>query len=225
MAEIKLEKSWKKVLQAEFTKPYIQQLRSFIQSEIEQGKTVYPHGSEVFTALNTTPFDQVKVVIVGQDPYHGPDQAHGLCFSVKPGVRPPPSLVNIYKELKSDLGYEPVNHGYLISWAQEGVLLLNTVLTVEKGKAGSHRGKGWEQFTDAIINKLNQEKAGLVFILWGQDARSKGASVDRSKHLVLESAHPSPFSVQKFYGGKHFSKTNDYLTAQHKTPINWQLPT
>jgi len=221
---VKIHQSWKNALGDEFDKDYMKQLRGFIASELANGKTIYPHGSEIFTAFNTTPFDHVKVVIIGQDPYHGPGQAHGLCFSVKPGIKPPPSLVNIYKELKTDLGIEPVSHGYLLPWAEQGVLMLNAVLTVEKKQAASHQGKGWERFTDRVVQELNESRKNIVFLLWGRYAQKKGEVVDRSKHLVLECAHPSPFSATRFYGNKHFSRANQYLSEHGLQNINWQLP-
>jgi uracil-DNA glycosylase len=224
MSEIKLEKSWKSLLQEEFAKPYMQELREFLTQEAKKGKIIYPQGNEIFSALNLTPFDSVKVVILGQDPYHGPGQAHGLCFSVKPGVRPPPSLVNIYKELKSDLNINPPSHGYLIEWAQRGVLLLNNVLTVENGQAGSHHDQGWEIFTDKIIELLNEKKENLVFILWGSPAQKKAASVDPKKHLVLKSVHPSPLSSHRgFFGSKPFSQANSYLKAKGRGEVDWSL--
>lgn len=222
---VQLESSWKNHLLDEFKKPYMNDLRGFLKKEISAKKTIYPKGSEYFAALNHTPFDRVKVVILGQDPYHGPNQAHGLCFSVRPGVAIPPSLVNIYKELKSDLGIEPPDHGYLTPWADQGVLLLNATLSVEASKAGSHQGKGWEQFTDAVIDVLNREREGLVFVLWGSYAQKKGAFIDTSKHLVLKGPHPSPLSAHRgFLGCKHFSKINDYLMSRGQAPVNWQLP-
>jgi uracil-DNA glycosylase len=221
MSEIKIDETWKQRLQGEFEKDYMKELRSFLKSQLQSGKEVYPQGNEIFQAFNSTPFDKTKVVIIGQDPYHGPGQAHGLCFSVKPGVKTPPSLVNIYKELNSDLGIPIAKHGNLINWANQGVLMLNNVLTVERSKAGSHRKKGWEQYTDKVIEVLNEQKEGLVFILWGRDAQTKAQRVDRQKHYVLESAHPSPFSAHRFFGGKHFSKANDYLISRGLEPINW----
>ncbi len=218
-----LEESWKKILVSEFNLPYMQNLKKFLQTEIKNKKTIFPHGKEIFSALNATTFENVKVVIIGQDPYHGEGQAHGMSFSVKPQIKIPPSLQNIYKELKNDLNIEPATHGYLMAWAQQGILLLNSVLTVEKGKPASHRGQGWEIFTDKIVEELNNRKEHLVFILWGKDAQKKGSHIDRTKHLVLESAHPSPFSAHLFWGNKHFSKTNDYLQKHHKKPIKWEL--
>jgi uracil-DNA glycosylase len=205
-------------------KPYMIGLVSFIENERSKGKIIYPKDKEVFEALKLTPFEKVKVVILGQDPYHGEGQAHGLCFSVKKGIKPPPSLINIFKELKDDLKIHPPQHGCLESWAKEGVLLLNSVLTVEAGKAGSHHGKGWEQFTDKIIEILNEKKTNLVFILWGGPAQKKASRVDQNKHLVLKSAHPSPLSVYRgFLGSKPFSKTNNYLKKHDKQEINWSL--
>lgn len=223
-SNIRIEKSWKKYLSDEFHKDYMKSLRQFLANELEDKKIIYPHGGEIFSAFDLTPFDQTKVVIIGQDPYHGPGQAHGLCFSVKPGIKTPPSLVNIYKELKNDLDITPPTHGYLDDWAKQGVLLLNSVLTVEKGLAGSHRNKGWEIFTDKIIEVLNAEKENLVFILWGSPAQKKGAKIDEKKHLVLKSVHPSPLSAHRgFFGNKHFSQTNEYLLKHGKTPIKWEL--
>ena len=220
---IQLEQSWKQHLEAEFSAPYMQQLKAFLLQEKAAGKIIYPKGGNIFEAFNSTPFDQVKVVILGQDPYHGPNQAHGLCFSVQKGVKLPPSLKNIYQELSKDIGFVPPDHGCLESWAQEGVLLLNSVLTVEQNLPGSHQAHGWEQFTDRIVELLSHEKEHLVFLLWGAYAKKKGLIVDRNKHLVLESAHPSPFSVQKFFGCKHFSASNQYLEQHGLRPINWQI--
>ncbi len=220
----KLHPSWLAVLDEEFNKPYMQQLRQFLQSEKEQGKVIYPPGSLWFNAFDSTPFDQVKVVILGQDPYHGPHQAHGLCFSVQKGIPFPPSLQNIFKELKSDLGLPFPAHGCLQHWADQGVLLLNAVLTVEQNKAGAHQSRGWETFTDAAIAALNAKREGLVFLLWGSYAQKKGALIDQRKHLVLQSPHPSPLSAHRgFLGNKHFSKTNAYLKAQHQKEIDWSL--
>lgn len=201
------------------------ELRGFLQSEIKKGKIIYPKPSQFFAAFNATPLDKVKAVIIGQDPYHGPGQAHGLCFSVQPGVRPPPSLLNIYKELKSDLGIEPVRHGYLMHWAEEGVFLLNSVLSVENGKPASHKKRGWERFTDKVIQVLNEKGDPKVFLLWGSYAQQKGLIIDRSKHLVLESVHPSPLSASRgFFGCRHFSKTNAFLIKNGISPIDWELP-
>lgn len=222
---IQLESSWKTRLLPEFSKSYMLELRKFLRRETKAKKTIYPRGPEYFAALNYTPFEKVKVVIIGQDPYHGINQAHGLCFSVKLGVDIPPSLKNIFKELKTDLGITPPKHGNLEHWAQQGVLLLNATLTVEGGKAGSHQKKGWEQFTDAVIDHLNRERSGLVFVLWGSYAQKKGEFIDRKKHLVLEGPHPSPLSAHRgFFGCRHFSKINEYLKAQGNTPIDWNLP-
>lgn len=224
MSDIKLHESWKIRLQNEFAAPYMGKLKEFLQAEKKKGKKIFPLGDQYFAALNHTHFDQVKVVILGQDPYHGLGQAHGLCFSVQKGVQLPPSLQNIFKELKSDLGIEPPKHGCLTDWADQGVLLLNAVLTVEESKAASHQGKGWEQFTDAVIRHLNEEKENLVFILWGSYAQKKAAFVDRKKHLVLESVHPSPLSAHRgFFGTKPFSKANKYLEAHGKKPIDWKI--
>ena len=221
---INLEDSWKQRIESEFQKDYMKNLKSFLKSEIDSKKTIYPKGEQYFEALNLTPFEKVKVVIIGQDPYHGPGQAHGLSFSVQDGVRFPPSLQNIFKELQSDLSVEKPKSGNLQKWSEQGVLLLNAVLTVEDGNAGAHQGKGWELFTDSIIHALNKEKENLVFILWGAYAQKKGAFIDRQKHLVLESVHPSPLSSHRgFFGSKPFSKTNAYLKAQGLDPIDWSL--
>lgn len=219
-----LIESWNKPLAAEFSAPYMQQLKSFLQQQKQQRKIIYPKARDVFSAFNHTPLEKVRVVILGQDPYHGPDQAHGMCFSVLPGVQPPPSLKNIYKELEKDLGVPPVKHGYLMDWADQGVFLLNSVLTVEQGKPGSHRGKGWEQFTDQVIRLLNAQTRPLIFVLWGSYAHAKGHIIDAAKHVVLRAAHPSPFSAHSgFFGCKHFSKINQILTARGEAPIDWQL--
>lgn len=218
-----LEQSWQAVLGSEFELPYMKNLRQFLRQEKDQKKVIYPRSAEVFEAFTLTPIDSVKVVILGQDPYHGPNQAHGLCFSVKEGVRLPPSLVNIYKELQSDLGIAPSTSGCLTSWSKQGVLLLNSVLTVERKSAASHQGKGWEQFTDRVINVLN-ERSGIVFLLWGAYAQRKGQFVDTTRHCVLKTTHPSPFSAHNgFLGCKHFSKANAYLESQGKTPIDWRV--
>lgn len=224
-ATIQLEPSWLEELRGEFEQEYMHTLRQFLQQRREQGAQIYPRPSQWFAALDSTPFNQVKVVILGQDPYHGPGQAHGLCFSVQPGVKPPPSLVNIFQELQSDLAIEPAQHGYLQSWAEQGVLLLNSVLTVEQGQAGAHQGKGWERFTDAIVSSLNQHRDGLVFLLWGSHAQKKGAAIDSSRHCVLKAPHPSPLSAYRgFFGCKHFSQANAYLQARGQTPVDWHLP-
>ncbi|NOQ64924.1 MAG: uracil-DNA glycosylase [Methyloprofundus sp.] len=221
---IKLEASWLEQLQAEFSSEYMQALREFLSHEKQQGKVIFPHSSEFFNALNLTPFEQVKVVILGQDPYHGEGQAHGLCFSVPPSIKPPPSLVNIYKELNTDLGIEPAEHGCLISWAQQGVLLLNSVLSVASQQAASHQGQGWESFTDKVIAQLNENTEHIVFILWGSYAQKKGAFIDASRHLVIKSPHPSPLSAYRgFFGQKPFSRSNEYLQAHGKEAINWRL--
>ena len=221
---VKLNESWRVHLEDEFQKDYMISLRQFLRDEIKKGKIIYPHGGEFFNALNTTDFDLVKVVIIGQDPYHGPDQAHGLSFSVKHGIKPPPSLVNIFKEISSDLDIKQPLHGCLNSWAKQGILLLNSVLSVEKNLAASHQGKGWETFTDRVIDVINSNKEGVVFLLWGSYAQKKGKIIDKSKHLVLESPHPSPLSAHRgFLGNKHFSKTNAYLKENGKREINWKL--
>lgn len=220
-----LEQSWMKFLGQEFEKDYMLKLKAFLQDEIDQKKAIYPRGSEIFSAFNLTPLNKVKLVIIGQDPYHGPGQAHGLCFSVKPEIKTPPSLKNIYKELQSDLGLNPVNHGFLENWAKNGVLMLNNVLTVEKSKPASHQGQGWEIFTDRVVEVLNEQCQNLVFLLWGSHAQKKAATVNRKKHLVLESTHPSPFSAHKgFLGCRHFSKANKYLQENGLEAINWALP-
>ncbi len=225
-SDIKLDSSWKSHLSSEFSSERMTKLRSFLKAQCDAGKTIYPKGDEYFAAMNLTPFDNVKVVIVGQDPYHGPGQAHGLCFSVRDGVRFPPSLQNIFKELHGDLGLPIPKSGSLTKWAEQGVLLLNAVLTVEDGKAAAHQGKGWEEFTDKIIHVLNEEKENLVFILWGAYAQKKAAFVDRKKHLVIEAVHPSPLSAHRgFFGTKPFSKTNAYLRSKGKGEINWDLST
>jgi len=221
---VKLHPSWLKVLGEEFDKPYMTALRAFLVAEKEQGKVIYPTSANWFTAFDKTPFDEVKVVILGQDPYHGANQAHGLCFSVLPGVATPPSLVNIYKELDSDLGIPPAAHGCLNHWAEQGVLLLNATLTVVGGQAGSHQNQGWETFTDRAIEVLNEQRQGLVFILWGSYAQKKGSMINRDKHCVIRSPHPSPLSAYRgFFGSKPFSKANDYLQSKGSEPIDWRL--
>ncbi|MGM0703448.1 MAG: uracil-DNA glycosylase [Pseudomonadota bacterium] len=220
-----LPDSWQQWLGGEFQAPYMQSLRDFLAAEKAARKVIYPHSSHWFRAFELTPLDRVKVVILGQDPYHGPGQAHGLCFSVRPGVAIPPSLVNIYKELAADVGFKPVGHGCLEHWARQGVLLLNTSLTVEQGNAGSHRGKGWETFTDRAIETANAHAEPSVFLLWGSHARQKKALVDTSRHLVLESPHPSPLSAHRgFFGNHHFSRANAFLEQHGREPIDWQLP-
>ncbi|HAO88249.1 MAG TPA: uracil-DNA glycosylase [Gammaproteobacteria bacterium] len=222
---IKLKASWRQKLDDQFQADYMQALRQFLLAEKAFGKHIFPPGDEIFSALNATDFDAVKVVILGQDPYHGPGQAHGLCFSVKPGVQVPPSLKNIYKELQADVDFQVPSHGCLQYWAQQGVLLLNAVLTVQGGQAASHQGKGWERFTDAIVGLLNKEQEGLIFMLWGSYAQKKGAIVDRDRHLVLQSPHPSPLSASRgFFGNHHFSRANSYLESKGKRAIDWQLP-
>lgn len=225
-ARIRLHESWKQRLLPELTSPAMQALRAFLRQQMQAGHEIYPPAREIFAALDHTPFDQVQVVILGQDPYHGPGQAQGLSFSVPPGVPVPPSLVNIYAELKRDLGIEPATHGCLIPWADQGVLLLNAVLTVERGRAGSHQGKGWESFTDRVVALLNQEREGIVFLLWGSYAQAKGKIVDARRHLVLRAPHPSPLSAYRgFIGCGHFSRANAWLKGRGAAPINWQLPT
>ena len=219
--DVKIEQSWKERLAPEFEKDYFKELINFVKQEYSHG-TVYPPGPYIFNAFEHCPFDKVKVVIIGPAPYHGPGQAHGLCFSVNDGVAFPPSLVNIFKEIKEDIGTPAPSTGNLTRWAEQGVLLLNATLTVRAHQAGSHQRRGWEEFTDAAIRVLAEERENLVFILWGSYAQKKGAFIDRNKHLVLSSAHPSPLSAYNgFFGNKHFSKTNEYLKAHGKTEINW----
>lgn len=215
--------SWTDLLAAEKQQDYFKQTIQYVEKRRTEGVTVYPPKEQVFSAFSATPFEQVKVVILGQDPYHGPNQAHGLCFSVMPGVKTPPSLVNIYKELKQDIpDFEIPSHGYLQSWAEQGVLLLNTVLTVEQGQAHSHKHLGWERFTDKVIQRLNESGNGIVFLLWGAHAHKKGAQIDSNKHFVLKAPHPSPLSAHRgFLGCKHFSKANQKLSAQGRHPIDW----
>ncbi|MBT8058470.1 MAG: uracil-DNA glycosylase [Xanthomonadales bacterium] len=220
--EIRLESSWKSRLQDEFGQPYMAALRQFLLERKRAGAAVYPPGDLIFNALNSTPFDSVKVVILGQDPYHGPGQAHGLCFSVLDGVASPPSLLNIFREIESDLGLPPPSSGNLQAWADQGVLLLNAVLTVERGRAGAHQGKGWERFTDRVVAELNRGREKLVFLLWGSYAMKKGAVIDRDRHLVLKAPHPSPLSAHRgFFGCRHFSKANEWLDRQGEEPIRW----
>ena len=220
--DLKMEPSWKRELASEITQPYMQELRAYLKKEMADGQVIYPKPSEWFAAFDHTPFDKVKVVILGQDPYHGPGQAHGLSFSVRPGVRPPPSLLNIYKELKSDLNLPTPENGSLVRWADQGVLLLNSVLTVREGQAASHQKKGWERFTDRAIHLLNDKREHLVFILWGSYAQKKGEFIDRKKHLVLEAVHPSPLSVHRgFFGSRPFSQANQYLEKNGIDPIHW----
>ena len=222
---VQLDDSWLSELQGEFEQPYMQQLRAFLQQEKAAGKTVFPPGPLVFNALNSTPLDQVRVVIIGQDPYHGPGQAHGLSFSVPPGVRTPPSLQNIFKEIHRDLGLPIPPHGCLQSWAEQGVLLLNAVLTVEQAQAGSHAKRGWERFTSRVIEIINARREHCVFLLWGSYAQRKGEQIDRQRHCVLTSVHPSPLSAHRgFIGNGHFSAANQYLVEHGLTPIDWSLP-
>lgn len=223
--EIDLHPSWLNLLQSEFEQPYMQKLSDFLRNEKAQGKTIYPAGNDIFNALNTTPLDQVRVVILGQDPYHGPDQAHGLSFSVPKGIRIPPSLLNIYKEISSNLNLPMPSHGNLEHWANQGVLLLNSVLTVEHSKAASHQNHGWERFTDAVIKRINDNCEHIVFLLWGSYAQKKGQVINREKHLVLTAPHPSPLSAHRgFLGCQHFSKTNHYLQQHCLTTIDWSNP-
>ncbi len=223
--EIRLEESWRQALAGEFAEPYMNDLRAFLLSEREKGKRIYPRASNWFRALDLTPLDKVRVVILGQDPYHGPGQAHGLCFSVQPGVKIPPSLVNIYKELAGDLQIPPARHGFLESWAGQGVLLLNSVLTVEEGRAASHAGRGWERFTDAIIRLVAARPEPAVFMLWGAHAQRKAGFVEGGRHLVLKSVHPSPLSAHGgFFGCRHFSRANSFLEAAGRGAVDWRLP-
>ena len=226
---VKIEPSWYELIGTEFDQPYMQELSQFLRSEKQNGKRIYPPGDEIFAAFDHTPVNNVKVVIIGQDPYHGPDQAHGLCFSVKPGVQPPPSLKNIFQEINTDLQaleqekrQIPGQTGLLTGWARQGVLLLNSVLTVQASQAGSHQGKGWERFTDTVVTRLASEREGLVFMLWGSYAQKKGAVVDRTRHLVLQAPHPSPLSAHRgFFGCRHFSQANQYLQEMKQSPIDW----
>lgn len=219
--QVKIESSWYERVKNEFEKPYFTQLADFVRTEYATG-TIYPPGNLIFNAFDSTPFDEVKVVILGQDPYHEPGQAHGLCFSVRDGVRFPPSLINIFKEIQSDLNIPVPQSGNLCRWAAQGVLLLNATLTVRAHQAGSHQNKGWETFTDAVIHALAEQREGIVFILWGSYAQKKGSFIDSGKHLVLKSPHPSPLSAHRgFFGNHHFSKANNYLVAQGKTPVEW----
>jgi uracil-DNA glycosylase len=225
----RLEPGWFAAVGEEFRKPYMADLKAYLVARKAAGARIFPRGSEWFRALDLTPPDKVRVVILGQDPYHGPGQAHGLCFSVQPGVKTPPSLVNIYKEMKTDLGIDPPCHGFLEHWAEQGVLLLNTVLTVEMGEAASHRGKGWERFTDAVIAQVNASPTPVVFLLWGSHAKAKATMIDDvskgGRHLILSSAHPSPLSAHNgFFGSAPFSKANIFLRGQGLAPIDWALP-
>jgi uracil-DNA glycosylase len=222
---VKLEPSWKDRIGEYLARPDMRALSDFLRSEKQAGKVIYPPGPEIFAAFDHTPFDAVRVVILGQDPYHGPNQAHGLCFSVRPGVATPPSLLNIFKEIQRDLGFRAPDHGCLTPWADRGVLLLNATLTVQQGMAGSHQGKGWEGFTDAAIDALNREREGLVFMLWGSYAQKKGQLIDGRRHCVLRSVHPSPLSAHRgFIGCGHFSAANQYLESRGEPPIDWSLP-
>jgi uracil-DNA glycosylase len=221
---IDLHSSWLAHLATEFELPYMKHLKAFLLAEKRQGKVIYPASKNIFNAFNSTPLDQVKVVILGQDPYHGPNQAHGLCFSVQPGIQPPPSLQNMFKELRRDLGFDIPTHGCLQSWANQGVLLLNATLTVEQARAGSHQGQGWETFTDKAIQLVNDQCQGVVFLLWGSYAQKKAAFIDTRKHLVLKAPHPSPLSAHRgFIGCGHFSAANQYLQRNNKLPIDWRL--
>ena len=223
--DVKIEPGWKEVLKNEFTKPYFQQIVTFLKTEKLAGKTIYPPGSQIFSAFNTTPFDRLKVVLLGQDPYHGKGQAHGMCFSVQDGIPPPPSLINIFKEIQTDIGVDmPAKYGNLTHWAEQGVLLLNAALTVRASEPLSHAKIGWTEFTDAVIKKISDLKQGIVFLLWGKFAQEKQVLIDETKHHVLRAAHPSPFSVDKgFYGCKHFSKTNQILLSEGLDPIDWKI--
>ncbi|MYM59592.1 uracil-DNA glycosylase [Vibrio sp. OCN044] len=218
--------AWHDVIGAEKQQDYFQQTLNFVESERALGKAVYPPAKDVFNAFRATEFGDIKVVILGQDPYHGPKQAHGLCFSVLPGIKPPPSLVNMYKELSQDIeGFEIPTHGYLQNWAEQGVLLLNTVLTVEQGKAHSHSKTGWETFTDKVIEAINQHQSGVIFLLWGAHAQKKGRFIDRKRHHILEAPHPSPLSAHRgFFGCRHFSRANHLLQSMGKSEIDWRLP-
>ena len=222
--DIQIEESWKEVLKEEFQKIYFQHIITFLKAEKASGKIIYPPGSLIFNSFKQTPFSEVKVVIIGQDPYHNKGQAHGLSFSVPPGVGKPPSLLNIFKELQNDLGIEISENGNLEKWATQGVLLLNASLTVRQNEPGSHAQIGWLQFTDKVIKKISDEKEGVIFLLWGKFAQEKQALIDETKHFVLKAAHPSPFSASNgFFGCKHFSKTNELLMKQHKNPIDWKI--
>lgn len=223
--DVRLEPSWKARVGDWFARDDMRALSAFLRERRAAGARIYPPGPEIFAAFEATPFDRVKVVILGQDPYHGPGQAHGLCFSVRPGVPVPPSLENMFKELQRDLGLPRPDHGWLVPWARQGVLLLNAVLTVEEGRAGAHQGRGWEGFTDHVVDVLNREREGLVFLLWGAYAQKKGAIVDGRRHRVLRTTHPSPLSAHRgFLGCGHFSAANDYLVRHGQAPIDWSLP-
>ena len=223
MKKVDIEESWFNLLDNEFEKPYFISIRNFLRVEYKN-KTIYPHPSNIFNAFNSSPVNSIKAVIIGQDPYHGAGQAHGLCFSVPSDIPIPPSLKNIYKELSEDLNIDSPNHGNLSSWANQGVFLLNSVLTVEDGKANSHKNIGWEKFTEEVISKLSKETSGIVFVLWGKQAQEKEEFIDGSKHLILKAAHPSPLSAYNgFFGCRHFSKINSYLHSQNKEKIDWKL--
>jgi uracil-DNA glycosylase len=221
--DVKIEQGWKKLLKDEFEQPYFSEIVNFLKTEKTQGKIIYPPGPQIFNAFDKTPFDKLKVVLLGQDPYHGPGQAMGLSFSVPDGIKPPPSLVNIFKELNKDVGIAIPRTGNLTKWAEQGVLLLNASLTVRVNEPNSHAKIGWHTFTDAVIQKISEHKTHIVFLLWGSFAKQKQVFIDPAKHLVLQSAHPSPFSVDKFFGCGHFCKTNDYLVKHGINPINWSL--
>jgi uracil-DNA glycosylase len=222
--DVKIEESWKEILKQEFDKPYFQQIPLHLKTEKSQGKTIYPTGNLIFNAFNTTPIDKIKVVIIGQDPYHGPNQAHGLCFSVQTGVPPPPSLINIFKELQDDIGMQIPRHGNLTKWAEQGVFLLNASLTVRAGEPMSHSKIGWATFTDSVIKKISDHNKHVVFLLWGKFAQDKKILIDETKHLILKSAHPSPLSAYAgFFGCKHFSKANAYLISKGIDPVDWSL--
>ena len=222
--KIELPDSWQAVLADEFNKPYFKQLEAFVDQE-RQTQTIFPPEQDVFNAFVYAPYEKVNVLLLGQDPYHDDNQAHGLCFSVRPGIKPPPSLANMYTELKNDVGFHVPNHGYLVPWAEQGILMMNTVLTVRAHLPNSHKGKGWETFTDEVIRKVNAKQEQVIFILWGAPAQKKISLIDTSRHKIIQSAHPSPLSARNgFFGSKPFSKTNEYLRAAGKTEINWQLP-
>ena len=224
MPTANLHPEWLEALGAEFDQDYMQKLRAFLLARERAGAVVYPPGGQIFNALDSTPLSRVKVVILGQDPYHGPGQAHGLCFSVQQGVRPPPSLVNIFTEIESDLGLPVPAHGCLQSWAERGVLLLNAVLTVERGNAGAHQGQGWERFTDAVVRAVNERRDNVAFLLWGSQAQKKGAGIDADRHLVLKAPHPSPLSAHRgFFGCRHFSQVNQWLESRGVEPVDWRV--
>ncbi len=222
---VRIQEDWQRVLAAEFAADYMQELSTFLRQRVAQGARLYPPSRDIFRAFWATPPQAVRIVILGQDPYHNPQQAHGLCFSVNPGIAVPPSLRNIYRELQTDLQITPVPHGYLMPWAEQGVLLLNSVLTVEENRPGSHQGRGWERFTDRVIDHLSGQEQPLVFMLWGSQAQKKGQSIDSRRHLVLRAPHPSPLSAHRgFFGCRHFSKANDFLRQQGLEAVDWQLP-